>query len=136
MIVCLVFLLFFLADYIHNLPPIDAALKFCRKSIALYETKEALQLLDILQNSTDFGPSTSTAPQAAPESSPDSRKATADPSSSKVDAERVAIVRKIRACRPTQYYEIMGLEKTCTEADVKRAYRKVHKPLNYALQNL
>lgn len=39
--------------------------------------------------------------------------------------EQAAVVKRIRACKVTEYYEIMSLKKDCEEADVKKAYRKV-----------
>ena len=39
--------------------------------------------------------------------------------------EQVAIVKRIRACKVTEYYEILSLKRDCEEADIKRAYRKV-----------
>ncbi|KIM26207.1 hypothetical protein M408DRAFT_197372 [Serendipita vermifera MAFF 305830] len=39
--------------------------------------------------------------------------------------EQLAVVKRIRKCKVTQYYEIMSLEKDCEEADVKKAYRKL-----------
>jgi len=43
-------------------------------------------------------------------------------------AEQFAVVKRIRKCKVTQYYEIMGLQKDCEEADIKKAYRKVGCP--------
>jgi DnaJ homolog subfamily B member 12 len=40
-------------------------------------------------------------------------------------AEQLAVVKRIRKCKVTQYYEILSLQKDCEEADVKKAYRKV-----------
>jgi DnaJ homolog subfamily B member 12 len=31
----------------------------------------------------------------------------------------------VRACKVTEYYEILAVKKDCEEADVKKAYRKV-----------
>ncbi|KAF2280593.1 DUF1977-domain-containing protein [Westerdykella ornata] len=42
--------------------------------------------------------------------------------------EQKAAVIRIKRCSPTAYYEILGLEevrKTCTETDIKKAYRKL-----------
>lgn len=40
-------------------------------------------------------------------------------------AEQHAVVKKIRACKVTEYYEIMSLKKDCEEVEIKKAYRKV-----------
>ncbi|KAJ3721233.1 hypothetical protein C8R42DRAFT_721957 [Lentinula raphanica] len=39
--------------------------------------------------------------------------------------EQHAVVKKIRACKVTEYYEIMSLKRDCEEAEVKKAYRKL-----------
>ena len=43
--------------------------------------------------------------------------------------ENVAVVKRVRACKVTEYYEILAVSKDCEEADVKRAYRKVRSQL-------
>lgn len=45
----------------------------------------------------------------------------------KYTPEQKAAVLRIRRCKPTDFYEILSLESvrtTCTEADIKKAYRK------------
>lgn len=39
--------------------------------------------------------------------------------------EQSSMVKRIRACKVTEYYEILSLKKDCEEAEVKKAYRKV-----------
>lgn len=39
--------------------------------------------------------------------------------------EQAAVVKRIRTCKVTEYYEILSLKRDCEEADVKKAYRKV-----------
>jgi DnaJ family protein B protein 12 len=39
--------------------------------------------------------------------------------------EQHAVVKRVRACKVTEYYEILALKKDCDENDVKKAYRKV-----------
>jgi len=39
--------------------------------------------------------------------------------------EQAAVVKRIRSCKVTEYYEIMSLKRDCEEADVKKAYRKL-----------
>ncbi len=40
-------------------------------------------------------------------------------------AEQISVVKRVRACKVTEYYEILSVHKTCEEGDVKKAYRKV-----------
>jgi preprotein translocase subunit Sec63 len=35
------------------------------------------------------------------------------------------VVKRVRACKVTEYYEILAVKRECDEADVKKAYRKV-----------
>lgn len=42
----------------------------------------------------------------------------------KYTAEQKAAVLRIRACQATAFYEILAIEKTCSDAEVKKAYRK------------
>jgi DnaJ homolog subfamily B member 12 len=45
----------------------------------------------------------------------------------KYTIEQKQAVLRIRRCSPTAFYDILGLEevkKTCTESDIKKAYRK------------
>lgn len=39
--------------------------------------------------------------------------------------EQAAVVKRVRSCKLTEYYEILAVKKDCEEADVKKAYRKV-----------
>lgn len=42
----------------------------------------------------------------------------------KYTVEQKAAVLRIRACQPTAFYEILAVEKSCSDADIKKAYRK------------
>jgi len=42
----------------------------------------------------------------------------------KYTPEQQAAVIRIRKCTPTAYYEILSLEKTATDGEIKKAYRK------------
>ncbi|KAG8854944.1 hypothetical protein FRB91_002922 [Serendipita sp. 411] len=39
--------------------------------------------------------------------------------------EQLAVVKRIRKCKVTEYYEILSLQKDCEEGEVKKAYRKL-----------
>ena len=39
--------------------------------------------------------------------------------------EQKAAVIRVRKCGPNAYYEILALEKTCSENEIKKAYRKL-----------
>lgn len=47
------------------------------------------------------------------------------PAPARDDSERAAVIQRIRACRPTQYYDILGVARDCTDLEIKKAYRKV-----------
>jgi DnaJ homolog subfamily B member 12 len=40
-------------------------------------------------------------------------------------SEQHEMVKKIRACKVTEYYEIMSLKRDCEEVEIKKSYRKV-----------
>ncbi|KAF6761611.1 endoplasmic reticulum protein [Ephemerocybe angulata] len=39
--------------------------------------------------------------------------------------EQHAVVKRVRACKVTEYYEILSVKKDCEEVDIKKAYRKL-----------
>ena len=39
--------------------------------------------------------------------------------------EQAAVVKRVRACKVTEYYEILAVKRDCDEAEIKKAYRKV-----------
>lgn len=54
-----------------------------------------------------------------------SKGTTKDDEKREYTAEQLAVVKRIRKCKVTEYYEILSLSKECDEADVKKAYRKL-----------
>ncbi|KAF9073300.1 hypothetical protein BDP27DRAFT_1445192 [Rhodocollybia butyracea] len=129
----------------------SSARKFVQKSITLFDTPEAHTLLQSINTAEAASASSSTsntAPSSSasgaethPSSSGASHRHTQSASSGSTQAngtagglggkkrdytpEQHAMVKKIRACKVTEYYEIMSLKKDCEEAEVKKAYRKL-----------
>lgn len=131
-----------------------SARKFAQKSLALFSTPEAVKLLEVIDSeastSTSAGSSSSSSFGFAPSEASSFTSATeshpstsgikhrhappVDKASSQTNGmkekreytpENLAIVKRVRACKATEYYEILALKKDCEEADVKKAYRKV-----------
>jgi DnaJ family protein B protein 12 len=128
----------------HEAGNIPSARKFCQKSIALFETQQALQLLATINaspssssGSTSAPQSTSSAAEEHPSAAGTKRRHAERSSSSngtsggiggekrEYTPEQGEVVRRVRACKVTDYYEILALKRDCEDADVKKAYRKV-----------
>ncbi|CAL0307125.1 unnamed protein product [Lupinus luteus] len=113
----------------------DRALKFLTKARRLDPTLQLDHLFSSLENDDSTFQTASQTPNtrsgaSSPKQSdqPSIRRrasATTDSSSASVTytEEQVAVVREIR--RKKNYYEILGLEKSCTVDDVRKAYRKL-----------
>ncbi|KAJ6518868.1 hypothetical protein C8R45DRAFT_1057638 [Mycena sanguinolenta] len=124
-----------------------SARKFAQKSIALFETPGAVRLLASI-NTAAAAESTSSAANGGGQSSASS-STQAHPSASgtkqragngsagngtaggiggekrEYTAEQMTVVRRVRACKVTEYYEILAVKRDCDEAEVKKAYRKL-----------
>lgn len=120
-----------------NLP---SALKFVQKSISLFSTPEAVKLLAAINSETPSS-STSSATESHPSASGAHHRHTASTSNAKTNGngtaggiggekreytqEQHAVVKRVRGCKVTQYYEILEVKKECEEVEIKKAYRKV-----------
>ncbi len=131
-----------------------SARKFAQKSLALFSTPEAAKLLEIIDSEasssssssagsssssgsapsepSSFTSATETHPSASgthQRHAPPAAKASSQSSDTKekreYTAENLAVVKRVRTCKATEYYEILALKRDCDEADVKKAYRKV-----------
>lgn len=131
-----------------------SARKFAQKSLALFSTPEAVKLLEVIDSeassstsagsssssSFGFAPSEASSFTSAAESHPSANgikhrhappadKAPSQSSGMKekreYTPENLAVVKRVRTCKATEYYEILALKKDCEEADVKKAYRKL-----------
>lgn len=127
-----------------NLP---SARKFCQKSINLFSTPEANKLLESIDSATSssgpesstsngngkpFTSSTETHPSAtgarhrhASSSSGNGMAGGNGSEKREYTPEQHAVVKRVRACKVTEYYEILAVKRDCEEVDVKKAYRKV-----------
>jgi hypothetical protein len=140
-----------------NLP---SALKFAKKSLSLYPTDEASALVakveQLLSSSTSSSatqngtsaPSASASQSASstteqlrnrrPQPSTSSAPKTDEPTEKRREytASQAALVKRVKGCRTTAYYEILQLEKTCTDGEIKKAYKKVSRLLASLLRCL
>ena len=132
-----------------NLP---SARKFVQKSLALFSTPEATKLLESIDSEapsssssagssssastatdpTSFTSATETHPSAsgakhrhAPSAAESTSQSTSAKKKREYTAENLAVVKRVRTCKVTEYYEILEVKKDCEEAEVKKAYRKV-----------
>ena len=64
-------------------------------------------------------------PASTSDTKPSSSKSTNEPKKRDYTPEQAAVVKRIRSCKVTEYYEIMSLKRDCEEVEVKKAYRKV-----------
>lgn len=128
----------------------DSAIRFAKKSIALEASPEAAALLakaEQLQRgggtSDGTGPATastsatsagqtsgSTSQRAGKSRAEASGATTGDGGGGEYTPAQLAMVKRVKACRVTAYYEILELEKTCSDGQIKKAYRKV-RPFGY-----
>ncbi|KAK2463535.1 hypothetical protein APHAL10511_004286 [Amanita phalloides] len=119
---------------------ISSARKFCQKSISLFETAKAIALLASINaapesstsgaakaSATEEHPSASGVKHrnAKPGSIPNGTAGGIGGGKREYTPEQHATVKRVRACKVTEYYEILGLNKDCEEADIKKAYRKL-----------
>ncbi|GAA6006892.1 hypothetical protein JCM11491_001435 [Sporobolomyces phaffii] len=122
-----------------------SSIRFAKKSISLFPTDQAQTLLDkaeqLSQASSSTPSATSSATPSASAGGARQRKAeqsaTAAPTnptgapkaSTSAPATwtpaQAAVVKRVKACKVTAYYEILSLEKSCQDADIKKAYRKL-----------
>ncbi|TFK39817.1 hypothetical protein BDQ12DRAFT_681271 [Crucibulum laeve] len=125
---------------------IPSARKFCQKSIALFETPQAVKLLAAINSPSSSSSSSSTPkePSASARSQTEehpsasgikhrhANKANGDGTSGGIGGEKReytkeqhAVVKRVRACKVAEYYEILAVKKECEEAEIKKAYRKL-----------
>ncbi|KAK7327758.1 hypothetical protein VNO77_21849 [Canavalia gladiata] len=107
------------------------ALKFVMKARRLDPTLPVDDLLSTIEKRADDQPpvAASAEPTKPPDQPSIRRRAAAAPGSSSSSSsatyteEQISIIREIK--RKKNYYEILGLEKSCTVEDVRKSYRKL-----------
>ncbi|CEG64117.1 hypothetical protein RMATCC62417_01152 [Rhizopus microsporus] len=99
----------------------DAAVRLTQKSIKLYPTEEAKEFLVKAEQA---------AAKAGPEEIKKETKSTSSTQSSSSSSfssstqQQSQEVKEILACG-TDYYKVLKLNRSCTEVEIKKAYRKV-----------
>jgi DnaJ family protein B protein 12 len=103
-----------------------SAVKLTKKSISLYPTDDAKAFLakaeDKAKNQSSATASGSNANASSSAENVKRREHKAQ--TREYTQEQLEAVKRIRACG-TDYYKVLGLEKTCTDGEIKKSYRKV-----------
>ncbi|KAJ7066542.1 hypothetical protein C8F01DRAFT_1123651 [Mycena amicta] len=117
-----------------------SARKFAQKSIALFETPEAIRLLATInsEESSSAGASGTASSSSATETHPSasgSKHRNVNGSSGtaggmggdkrEYTTEQKEVVRRVRTCKVTEYYEILAVKRDCEDVEIKKAYRKL-----------
>lgn len=128
---------FKLAQSYEKTDPIKS-LKLARKSCSLFWSVEASELVKSLEKGKS-STTTSTNSSSEPSNSKDTlrnRKPTTSSNNStpkpnipneplSYKPAQLEIVKKVRRCKATDYYEILDLKRDCEDGQVKTAYRKL-----------
>jgi len=113
----------------------EAALKWARKSVAIYSTPEAMALFTRLkqqgaQGSSDPHAKTESAPKAKEEetvytSTTSRTTVTNDAGQQREYTEKqVEVVRRVKRAGG-DFYAVLGIQKTAEEGEIKKSYKKV-----------
>jgi DnaJ family protein B protein 12 len=118
---------------------IPSARKFCLKSISLFETPKARTLLDQIDDMTASSSTKNNTEPKDPLKSQGEGGSTSGVRHRQVNGtaggmggekreytkDQAAVVKRVRSCKVTAYYEILAVKKGCDDSDIKKAYRKV-----------
>ncbi|CAG8586959.1 973_t:CDS:2 [Ambispora gerdemannii] len=105
-----------------SLGNLNSARKFTKKSISLYPTPDAKTLLKTIE-STSFSEIDENEAPASSFSS--SREHIQGRQPRDYTPEQSEAVKRIRNCGVYEYYEVLGLDKDASDADIKKAYKKL-----------
>lgn len=103
------------------------AIKFAKKSIKLFPTKEAESLLKRSESTKQTSSRESNNRQPASTSSSTPREHKQGRQTREYTAEQAEAVKRIRTCGANDYYAILGIKKDASDSEVKKAYRKVRR---------
>jgi DnaJ family protein B protein 12 len=98
----------------------ETSFRFAKKSIALFKTDEAEAWLKIIQTATVTEETTTSSRRSSDSSTQDAPKSP----QREFTQEQVEAVKSLKACG-SELYKILGVSRDCSDADVKKAYRKV-----------
>ncbi|KAF8605828.1 DnaJ-domain-containing protein [Ceratobasidium sp. AG-I] len=117
---------------------LSEARRLADKSIGLFPTDEAKTFLASLASSSSKAPPTTasssgteTHPSAAGAHNRKGKEKASDAATEPVGAEKKwtpdqeAIVKRVRSCGVTEYYEVLAITKEADDGEVKKAYRKL-----------
>ncbi|KAI6041307.1 hypothetical protein EDC04DRAFT_3060130 [Pisolithus marmoratus] len=123
----------------------SAARKFARKSISLFATPEAEKLLESIEAAAagagsssgdaanangSYTQASSSATQTHPSAAGSKQRNTDTAGATgkekrEYTVEQLKVVKRVKACKITEYYEILELKRDCGETEIKKAYRKL-----------
>jgi len=107
----------------------EKAEKFVRKALKLYPSSKSQELLETVlemsnqSNCNGTGPRQAASEQRSAEGYPEPSNDEASTSSADYTQDQIDAVKRIRKCK--NYYEILGVNKTSSDQDLKKAYRKL-----------
>ncbi|KAI8345360.1 DnaJ domain-containing protein [Blakeslea trispora] len=102
---------------------LSKALKFCEKSIRLFPTTQAEQLLSAIKNNTKRPSQNSSFVTEERSRQRQSQPAESVASDRKYTSEQLQAVKTILACG-RDYYKVLLVDRSATDAQIKKAYRK------------
>ena len=108
---------------------ISAAIKFAKKSLSLHSSTEAKEYLAFLTSSSE------TTPEPTPEPTRKQRDSQPARKQREYSQKQADGINRIKQCKG-DHYAVLDLEKSATESEIKKSYRKVHSYYRHILNYL